>query len=97
MVMANGRYAIMDKLAANTGKPAPWPAFDTIDIAAIARAPGLRGDPRSRDHADLLARLDEVLPGLARRDAPLRARNRRRTLTLKPAALGADHAGERAP
>ena len=48
LVMANGRYAIMDKLAANTGKPAPWPAFETIDIAAIAARSGLRGDPRSR-------------------------------------------------
>ena len=25
IVMANGRYAIMDKLAADTGQPAPWP------------------------------------------------------------------------
>ena len=70
LVMANGRYAIMDKLAANTGKPAPWPAFDTIDIAAMARAQGCEAI-RIEDHDDLLARLDEVLPGLARRDAPL--------------------------
>jgi benzoylformate decarboxylase len=70
VVMANGRYAIMDKLAANTGKPAPWPAFDTIDIAAMARAQGCEAI-RIEDHADLLARLDEVLPGLARRDSPL--------------------------
>jgi benzoylformate decarboxylase len=70
VVMANGRYAIMDKLAANTGKPAPWPAFDTIDIAAMARAQGCEAI-RIEDHADLLARLDAVLPGLARRDSPL--------------------------
>jgi benzoylformate decarboxylase len=70
VVMANGRYAIMDRLAANTGKPAPWPAFDTIDIAAMARAQGCEAI-RIEDHADLLARLDEVLPGLARRDTPL--------------------------
>jgi len=70
VVMANGRYAIMDKLAANTGKPAPWPAFDTIDIAAMARAQGCEAI-RIEDHADLLARLDEVLPGLARRDSPI--------------------------
>ena len=70
VVMANGRYAIMDKLAANTGKPAPWPAFDTIDIAAMARAQGCEAI-RIEDHGDLLARLDEVLPGLARRDSPL--------------------------
>jgi benzoylformate decarboxylase len=70
LVMANGRYAIMDKLAANTGKPAPWPAFDTIDIAAMARAQGCDA-VRIEDHADLLARLDEVLPGLALRETPL--------------------------
>jgi benzoylformate decarboxylase len=70
LVMANGGYAIMDKLAANTGKPAPWPGFETIDIAAMARAQGCEAI-RIEDHADLLARLDEVLPALARRDAPL--------------------------
>jgi benzoylformate decarboxylase len=70
VVMANGGYAIMDELAAHTGQPAPWPGFDTIDIAAIARALGCEAI-RVEDHADLLARLDEVLPALAGRDAPL--------------------------
>jgi benzoylformate decarboxylase len=70
IVMANGRYAIMDKLAADTGKPAPWPAFDTIDIAAIARALGCEAI-RIEDHDELLARLDAVLAQLARRDTPL--------------------------
>jgi benzoylformate decarboxylase len=70
LVMANGGYAIMDKLAADTGKPAPWPGFDTIDIAAMARAQGCEA-MRIEDHADLLARLDEVLADLAHRDAPL--------------------------
>jgi benzoylformate decarboxylase len=70
VVMANGRYAIMDQLAANTGQPAPWPSFDTIDIAAIARALGCEAI-RVEDHADLLARLDEILPALAGRDTPL--------------------------
>jgi benzoylformate decarboxylase len=70
VVMANGRYAIMDKLAADTGEPAPWPAFDTIDIAAIARALGCEAI-RVESHIDLLARLDDVLPALAQRDTPL--------------------------
>jgi benzoylformate decarboxylase len=60
----------MDKLAANTGKPAPWPGFEAIDIGAMARAQGCEAI-RIEEHADLLARLDEVLPALARRDAPL--------------------------
>ena len=70
IVMANGGYAIMDKLAADTGKPAPWPGFETIDIAAIARALGCEA-ARVESHADLIARLDEILPALAQRDAPL--------------------------
>ena len=70
MVMANGGYAIMDKLAANTGKPAPWPAFDTIDIAAMARAQGCEAS-RIEDHADLLAAPRRGAAGLARRDTPL--------------------------
>jgi benzoylformate decarboxylase len=70
VVLANGRYAIMDKLAADTGKPAPWPDFDTIDIAAMARAQGCEAI-RVEGHDDLLARLDEVLPELARRASPL--------------------------
>jgi benzoylformate decarboxylase len=70
IVMANGRYAIMDQLAAHTGKPAPWPAFETVDLAAIASAFGCPGE-RIEDHDALLARLDEVLPTLADRDEPL--------------------------
>jgi benzoylformate decarboxylase len=70
VVMVNGRYAIMDQLAAHTGKPAPWPAFDTIDIGAIARALGCPAR-RVEDHDDLLAALDEVVPTLAGRDEPL--------------------------
>jgi benzoylformate decarboxylase len=70
VVMANGRYAIMDKLAANTGQPAPWPAFDTIDVAAIARALGCEAI-RVEEHDDLLAQLDAILPALAGRNAPV--------------------------
>jgi benzoylformate decarboxylase len=70
VVMANGRYAIMDQLAAHTGKAAPWPAFDTVDIAAIARGFGCPAE-RIEDHGALLTRLDEVIPTLARRDEPL--------------------------
>ena len=42
----------------------------TIDIAAIARAQGCEAI-RIEDHADLVARLGEVLPGLAQRGSPL--------------------------
>jgi benzoylformate decarboxylase len=70
LVLANGRYAIMDKLAAITGKPAPWPDFEDVDIAAVARAFGCEAI-RVEDHAELLTHLDVVLAGLAQRDTPL--------------------------
>jgi benzoylformate decarboxylase len=70
LVMSNGRYAIMDRLAANTGKPAPWPAFDTVDMAGLARAFGCDAE-RIETHEQLVTRLDSVLAGLAGRSAPL--------------------------
>jgi benzoylformate decarboxylase len=70
IVMANGRYAIMDHLAARTGKAGPWPSFDAVDVAAIARGFGCAA-VRVETHDELLAQLDEVIPGLARREAPL--------------------------
>jgi benzoylformate decarboxylase len=71
VVMANGRYAVMDHLAAvNTGKPGPWPDFEGIDIAAMARALGCPA-ARIETHDQLVAQLDEVIPTLADRDQPL--------------------------
>jgi benzoylformate decarboxylase len=70
VVMANGRYAIMDWLAANTGKQGPWPDFEGIDIAAIARAFGCPA-ARIESHDELIAQLDEVIPTLGARDQPL--------------------------
>jgi benzoylformate decarboxylase len=70
LVMSNGRYAVMDALAANTGKDAPWPGFEGIDIAAMARALGCPAE-RVETHEELLARFDEVLPTLAERNEPL--------------------------
>jgi len=70
VVMVNGRYAVMDQLAAYTGKEPAWPPFDTIDIGAIARALGCPAR-RIEDHDGLLAALDDVLPTLAQRDEPL--------------------------
>jgi benzoylformate decarboxylase len=71
VVMANGRYAIMDQLAAaNTGKPGPWPDFEGIDIAAMARALGCPAT-RIETHAELIAQLDDAVPTLPARDQPL--------------------------
>ena len=42
IVMANGRYAVMDGLARQHNAPSAWPAFGSIDIAGIARCLGCR-------------------------------------------------------
>jgi benzoylformate decarboxylase len=71
VVMANGRYAIMDHLAqTNTGRPGPWPDFEGIDIAAMARALGCPA-AHIETHDELVAQLDEVIPSLGERDQPL--------------------------
>ncbi len=70
VVMANGRYAVMDGLARRVGKEAAWPDFESVDIGAIARGLGCPS-VRVETHSDLVSTLDEVLPGLAGRGEPL--------------------------
>ena len=41
IVMSNGGYAIMDELARARGGRGAWPSFGGIDIAGMARVPGL--------------------------------------------------------
>ena len=70
VVLSNGRYAIMDALARRAGGKGPWPAFDDIDIAGMARS--LHCEARRIDtHDQLIDILDEVIPTLAARDQPL--------------------------
>jgi len=70
VVLANGRYAVMDRLAeAAGGKPA-WPAFEEVDVSAIAAGFGCPAQ-RVESLADLVAVLDRVLPGLGQRQEPL--------------------------
>jgi len=70
IVMANGRYAVMDALARAQDAPAAWPAFQSIDIAGIARCLGCQAI-NVTTHAQLIETLDEVMPGLAGRREPL--------------------------
>jgi benzoylformate decarboxylase len=70
VVLANGRYAIMDRLAERHGEPAPWPAFEGVEVTTIARGLGCPA-VRVAAHDELLAVLDEVVPGLAGRAEPL--------------------------
>ncbi|MGW5153845.1 thiamine pyrophosphate-dependent enzyme [Nonomuraea wenchangensis] len=70
LVLANGRYAIMDRLADQRGGKAPWPPFTEVDLAALARSLGCPA--RKVDgHAELVAALEEVVPTLAAREEPL--------------------------
>lgn len=77
IVLANGRYAIMDQLAQAASEPgtpvrtaAPWPAFDQVSISGLATAFGCPTRTVAT-HRELTTVLDEVLPTLADRSAPL--------------------------
>jgi benzoylformate decarboxylase len=70
VILANGGYAVMDRLAEAQHQAAPWPDFGAIDIAAMARAQGCPA-LRVEAHDDLTAALDDAVPGLAGRNDPL--------------------------
>ena len=70
VVLVNGGYAIMDRLAERNGADGPWPQLDAIDIGAMARAQGCK-TARVLDHPDLLERLEALLPTLADRTEPV--------------------------
>jgi benzoylformate decarboxylase len=70
VVLANGGYAVMDRLAEAQSEAAPWPAFGAIDIAAMARAQGCEAT-RVESHDELEAALDEALAGIGERSRPL--------------------------
>jgi benzoylformate decarboxylase len=71
VILANGRYAVMDRLAERYGDgKAPWPAFEEVSIHRIAS--GLGCPARQVDtYAALVDALDEVVPTLADRTEPL--------------------------
>ena len=70
IVMANGRYAVMDGLARARSAHGAWPAFGSIDIAGMARCLGCPAT-NVRTHDELIETFDEILPGLAGRREPL--------------------------
>jgi benzoylformate decarboxylase len=70
VVLANGRYAIMDRLAEAQGGKPPWPSFEDVSLSGLATALGCPALPVST-YADLISVLDEVVPTLASRDTPL--------------------------
>jgi benzoylformate decarboxylase len=70
VILSNGGYAIMDRLAELQGGAAPWPSFGQIELAAIARGFGCAAR-RITSYDELLATLDEVVPALAETREPL--------------------------
>jgi benzoylformate decarboxylase len=69
VILSNGGYAIMDRLAERRGGEAPWPSFD-VDVAALARAFGCSGR-RITTYDELANELDAIVPTLASRDEPV--------------------------
>ena len=70
VILANGGYTIMDRLAEKAGGAGPWPGFEEIQLSAIARSFGCPAE-RIETHDQLVSTLDEVVPGLAGRTEPL--------------------------
>ncbi|WP_069812347.1 thiamine pyrophosphate-dependent enzyme [Streptomyces sp. TP-A0874] len=70
VVLANGRYAVMDRLAEKQGGKPPWPDFEEVSVAGLAKALGCPAR-RVTDHAGLLRELDALVPTLGNRSEPL--------------------------
>jgi benzoylformate decarboxylase len=70
VVLANGGYAIMDKLAERAGGKAPWPSFPEVRLSALATALGCPAR-RVSSYDELLEVFDDVLPRLREMDRPL--------------------------
>ncbi|MDX6356694.1 MAG: benzoylformate decarboxylase, partial [Streptomyces sp.] len=70
VVLANGRYAVMDRLAEKQGGKPPWPAFEEVSVSGLAESLGCPARRIAR-HADLLAALDELVPTLGSRSEPV--------------------------
>jgi benzoylformate decarboxylase len=70
VVLSNGGYRVMDRLAEAASEDAPWPPFGAIDIAAIARAQGCPAE-RIETFDELQRGLERALDGNRERREPL--------------------------
>ena len=70
VVMSNGGYAVMDRLATAAGSEPVWPSFPEVGISTLAAGFGCPAI-RITTHDDLIDVLDRVLPDLAERREPL--------------------------
>jgi benzoylformate decarboxylase len=69
VILSNGGYAIMDRLAERRGGHPPWPSFD-VDVAALARAFGCSGR-RITTYDELVNELEAIVPTLLSRNEPV--------------------------
>ena len=70
VVMSNGGYAVMDRLATAAGSEPVWPSFPEVGISTLAAGFGCPAI-RITTHDELIDVLDRVLPDLAERREPL--------------------------
>ena len=70
VVLDNGRYAVMDRLAEQAGAKPVWPDFDDVDVAGLATSLGCPARTVTT-HPELVAALDEVATDWHDRDQPL--------------------------
>lgn len=70
IVMSNGGYRVMDRLAHKAGATPPWPDFEEVSLATLAEGLGCSAR-RVTEAGDLLEVLDEVIPTLGERTEPL--------------------------
>ena len=70
VILSNGGYAVMDILAERHGGAGPWPGFPELSVATLASGFGCPSR-RIAGEDELLAALDEAVPTLAAREAPL--------------------------
>lgn len=70
VILKNGGYAIMDRLALQAGSKSAWPSFSNVEFCNIAS--GFSCDVVNIQTSEELAEvLDSVVPGLALRTTPL--------------------------
>jgi benzoylformate decarboxylase len=70
VILSNGGYAIMDRLAERIGRSAPWPSFAEVELATVAGGFGCAAR-RIATYDELVEALDDVIPALASLEEPL--------------------------
>ncbi|TQN31138.1 benzoylformate decarboxylase [Haloactinospora alba] len=70
VVLSNGGYAVMDRLAEQQGGTPSWPSFPDVSVAGVARELGCPAHCVDT-YAGLVTELDEAVPHLEQRQQPL--------------------------